>query len=731
ARRSSRASHQQRVCASCCRVWLRQMTTPAAAAKHRTASSISLNMWGDCRPANYANRLFRPARSGAVARLVKVRAGVGRVEYACPAQRLAVPPKESRRMIRTIDIDLVVRMRSTLRDRSCRCYWNPVDGGRAGAAHIAFDASCSLSAVVRVAVRLLRSPTLVGDASGEVQPHRGRIGAAVGLNCGPKRFAFDPCLVHLWTCFTVSPRGSTGSDPNGLRVKLWSVPGIYDCHGQAIPCADCLLPSCALPPFESGPTLAYLTVGVRYLARDAMYDSSTGLYVKIPPAGAERTQIPGAACPLGRLCWGRCGTVCGYPPPPPPDLPKVPPPALSTWWILAALALAIGAIGLIVLFGVIVDAGAHSTKAYIYAWRLKQVPRPTGVPFSSDARKILRPDGSAAASTLKSAACASLKVTRRARAPAGWPVNFLKGGIRRPACAGGGAERRFDRQSAARSASNLFGSLDLGDRQRPQSPSSRRRTRRPTSPDTQPLTVYGRTRRVYAHSFGCYGLGAAQRRAIGRGPSPTQDMTDGKPLGLLGQGTRQRGVRPPCSDGLFTVPAAKADARFLVSAAATPPAAACWPQVLQLAVQPNSCSFNNVYQPDPVGKFVAFSGFYHVADFFNLTANRRAAPAGPAPTSPRCPSWWTASAAGRIDHRQRAACPSQAETRTDNKLAWPLGYMILQSASSPTEGLIWAVPLPLFICLIVLFVLLLALAVLFACIALRTSRGKRKGYKPF
>uniref|UniRef100_A0A1I8HB62 Ubiquitin-like domain-containing protein n=1 Tax=Macrostomum lignano TaxID=282301 RepID=A0A1I8HB62_9PLAT len=523
-------------------------------------------------------------------------------------------------------------------------------------------------------------------------------------------------------------------------------------------------------------------------------------------------------------------TIFAYnknPPPPPPDLPKVPPPALSTWWILAALALAIGAIGLIVLVVVHLTLirghrgrGAHSTKAYIYAWRsskyrgngvvLQKATAHTSLPIQvagglsqmreavsavrpavpeklekqtklylgatagmrmyrsvnaskaeavlSDARKILRPGGSGGFH-FEVGGVRILEGDEEARA--GWlAVNFLKGGF-------GDLPAREAAQNAGSTANPppdlpaTFGSLDLGDgsvqvafESPPDSP--------PDSPDTRPLTVYGRTRRVYAHSFGCYGLGAAQRRAIGRAIADA-GYDDGKPVDFpcWQLGTRQRGVRPPCSDGLFTVPAAKVDARFLVSGSGD--ASRCRllaARFFNSLCNQTSCSFNNVYQPDPVGKFVAFSGFYHVADFFNLTANRRAASrpsANLTEVSILVDSFCSRSyrPSGSVSEaRLRWLCFDGIfvesllrglgfndsnwsniefldKTRTDNKLAWPLGYMILQSASSPTEGLIWAVPLPLFICLIVLFVLLLALAVLFACIALRTSRGKRKGYKPF
>ncbi|PAA82694.1 hypothetical protein BOX15_Mlig032626g1 [Macrostomum lignano] len=189
------------------------------------------------------------------------------------------------------DIDLVVREVDFAR---LVAIGNRLTAAEPGAAHIAFDASCSLSG----------KPWFESGSTVEI-PYAGRgckrvkfslteAGwAAVGLNCGPKRFPFDPCLVHL-DVFTVSPHPL---DPNGsLRVN-WSVPGIYDCMDKRFP-ADCLFP--AVPcTFESVPTfaprdlLAYLTVEYGYLGRDAMYDSSTGLYVKIPPE--LRTQIPGAA----------------------------------------------------------------------------------------------------------------------------------------------------------------------------------------------------------------------------------------------------------------------------------------------------------------------------------------------------------------------------------------------------------------------------------------------------
>uniref|UniRef100_A0A1I8FTS2 Ubiquitin-like domain-containing protein n=1 Tax=Macrostomum lignano TaxID=282301 RepID=A0A1I8FTS2_9PLAT len=569
--------------------------------------------------------------------------------------------------------------------------------------------------------------------------------AAVGLNCGPKRFPFDPCLVHL-DVFTVSPHPL---DPNGsLRVN-WSVPGIYDCMDKRFP-ADyrsaimsiiTITVKCDLDNDEIFGRVHVQTTADRTL--DWLLDEfCTEKRVKRKETFALRRNAANPELDLAKtiaesgLTDGE--TIFAYnknPPPPPPDLPKVPPPALSTWWILAALALAIGAIGLIVLVVVHLTLSRPAVTAYIYAWRsskyrgngvvLQKATAHTSLPIqvagglsqmreavsaivnASKAEAVL----SRCSKILRPAAAAASTFSRRRAA--GWlAVNFLKGGFG-DLPARSGAERRFDAPIRRRICQQPSGASTLATAAS-RSPSNRAGLAARLA-DTRPLTVYGRTRRVYAHSFGCYGLGAAQRRAIGRAIADA-GYDDGKPVDFpcWQLGTRQRGFVPPCSDGLFTVPAAKVDAASSSPAAATPPAAACWPPGSSTRCAPNQLApSTNVLPSRPiVGKFVAFSGFYHVADFFNLTANRRA-PAGPAqPHRGVHP-------AGRIDHR---ASVSEARLRwlcfdgifvesllrgldsTDSNwsnieflirpeltTSWPgAGLHDPAVQQRPTEGLIWA-----------------------------------------
>ncbi|BHF60608.1 hypothetical protein SprV_0100357300 [Sparganum proliferum] len=121
------------------------------------------------------------------------------------------------------------------------------------------------------------------------------------------------------------------------------------------------------------------------------------------------------------------------------------------------------------------------------------------------------------------------------------------------------------------------------------------------APHISSINLFGATYDVYSYSFLCFGKEAFTRRYLARRIALTSNVSSDLPRTVTLVGT---GQHTECREEV---------ARLF-------PSKAC---------SHNSCSFMNVSQPSPRGKFFAFSGFYYPIHFYkfptggsNLTRNQ-------------------------------------------------------------------------------------------------------------
>eukprot|EP00112_Aurelia_sp_Birch-Aquarium-sp1_P010641 Seg2266.4 transcript_id=Seg2266.4/GoldUCD/mRNA.D3Y31 product="Ectonucleoside triphosphate diphosphohydrolase 1" protein_id=Seg2266.4/GoldUCD/D3Y31 len=140
------------------------------------------------------------------------------------------------------------------------------------------------------------------------------------------------------------------------------------------------------------------------------------------------------------------------------------------------------------------------------------------------------------------------------------------------------------------------------------------------------LRLYGKNYTVYTHSFLCYGKKEAERRLLAslvqRSGYSTNVSNPCYPIGFQSNQTAENLWLAPCSlkpdNTIFPLTEKKS-----YTFTGTSDFKECEKSVMRLFNETKcnfgSCSFDNVYQPEIYGRFMAYSGYGFVAKFFNFS----------------------------------------------------------------------------------------------------------------
>ncbi|XP_055328642.1 ectonucleoside triphosphate diphosphohydrolase 1-like [Paramacrobiotus metropolitanus] len=153
---------------------------------------------------------------------------------------------------------------------------------------------------------------------------------------------------------------------------------------------------------------------------------------------------------------------------------------------------------------------------------------------------------------------------------------------------------------------------------------------------TQTATLFQETYDLYSHSFLCYGLREAERQFKALLVQEQNQSVILNPCAPTGNTT----VEPMnsvfghyCTSGFHSD--VKSDSLSFVGTSNSTECSAMVGKLFNKTYCPYSgfdrCSFNGVYEAPLTGKFMAFSGFYFVMEFFNLTNVNRSGGVVPLP----------------------------------------------------------------------------------------------------
>ncbi|KAK6185008.1 hypothetical protein SNE40_007339 [Patella caerulea] len=291
------------------------------------------------------------------------------------------------------------------------------------------------------------------------------------------------------------------------------------------------------------------------------------------------------------------------------------------------------------------------------------------------------------------------------------------------------------------------------------------------------VRLYGDNYTLYTHSFLCYGVNEAMRRvqaALAAQQNYNLTVKDPcAPKDFVINTTYENVFKAPCTSGRHAVetygynidlPEDITDMNETFHFVGESNATAC-----QAFVEENlfnftetcnykQCSFNGQYQPHVFGEFYAFSSFYYVTTFLNLTQDNKqfSLEEFKNTTAEFCSKTWE-----EIENIP-AALPKQRPwycfqanyiitmltkgykfndenwntlkfvgqvEKTD--IGWALGFMLNESNQIPVSTVVDTFSTTLFVLLVVLFTLFIIVSVGFACHARRNIKTKGRGYSLF
>ncbi|CAH1245902.1 ENTPD3 [Branchiostoma lanceolatum] len=292
--------------------------------------------------------------------------------------------------------------------------------------------------------------------------------------------------------------------------------------------------------------------------------------------------------------------------------------------------------------------------------------------------------------------------------------------------------------------------------------------------DATLLRVYGVDYHVYAHSFLCYGRVEAERRffanLVVEGNYTSEVENPCAPSGYNLTLPASYLFEAPCSQGRQALLAwgSEVTLPYHIDAAVTnftmvgsSSYADCVAHVDKLfnfsqACDYASCSFNGVYQPSLHGKFQAFSFFYYVVDFLNLTnPGNFSIPEFNSTVSTYCSKTWkeVQNIPGPLLDQLALYCLDAQYIYTllvkgygfgrdtwhisfinqvkETNLGWALGFMLNTTNLIPSEAPVIQSKLSqtAYALLVVLFVVFLLLGAGFTYLALKGTKSSKARYR--
>ncbi|XP_046334445.2 ectonucleoside triphosphate diphosphohydrolase 1-like isoform X2 [Haliotis rufescens] len=290
---------------------------------------------------------------------------------------------------------------------------------------------------------------------------------------------------------------------------------------------------------------------------------------------------------------------------------------------------------------------------------------------------------------------------------------------------------------------------------------------------SRPVELYGHNYTLYTHSFLCYGINEALRRyraALVQSQNFSVEINDPcAPAGWKSNFTHDALFQAPCVGGQHAVDTFGSriipdvylddDTVFLFSGASDVEKCQSFvaDSLFNFSAQcdDSPCSFNGVFQPPVVGDFYAFSTFYYVTNFLNLTDGTKAftLPDFHAAIDGFCNKTWQEVEV--MPAAKKSALPSYCfqsnfidiiltrgygfdtsnwnnlhfvEKVANTKIGWSLGFMLNKSNGIPVNEPQNSISTVTFVLLTVLFALFILAAVGFACHArlYRAAKAKRK-----
>lgn len=246
--------------------------------------SISFDMWNGCTLSNFSsklgqNKLFKPVCVYVLEKVVKYLSEIDIEYFVCGGTALSVYREDGKMIRHDGDVDIAIfecSFSSVL--QNLPSFTAMQDG------FIHVSNKCPVSGISWF------------DEHGREILYNGSGGKRLKFCASRKlldRFGirkdllFDPGLVHL-DVFTFAQH----PDDHSCFCYNWNIPGRYDYRRKQFP-KTCILP---LKPYNfegvsvKGPNClkTFLEVEYGYLGRDAMFDFSSQLYVKIPQSVYEK-----------------------------------------------------------------------------------------------------------------------------------------------------------------------------------------------------------------------------------------------------------------------------------------------------------------------------------------------------------------------------------------------------------------------------------------------------------
>ncbi|ESO98328.1 hypothetical protein LOTGIDRAFT_114621, partial [Lottia gigantea] len=282
---------------------------------------------------------------------------------------------------------------------------------------------------------------------------------------------------------------------------------------------------------------------------------------------------------------------------------------------------------------------------------------------------------------------------------------------------------------------------------------------------TQSIQLYSVNYTLYTHSYLCYGVNEAQRR-LQAALTVVNVKYPCAPVGHVVNVSYERVFKAPCTSGMDK----QQDYSFLLDDPTLEIIGESDPDQCLNFIQNNlfdfnqtcsypHCSFNGQFQPDVFGEFYAFSSFYYVAHFLNLTNGTEQFTLDQLNTStlhfcnktwdevpqympavlPTSLPWYCFQANYVITMLTRGYGFNEDNWNTlrfvkqveDTDIGWSLGFMLNESNQIPVNEPVVPIALTTFILLIILFSLFILVSIGFACHARKHSNAKQKGYSLF
>ena len=249
-----------------------------------TPKSISFDMWNGCTPSNFSsklgqNKLFKPVCVYVLEKVVEYLSTINVQYFICGGTALSVY-RENGKMIRHDgDVDIAI----------LECEFSSV-------LQNLHSFPAMQDGFIQVSNKCPVNETSWFDEHEREISYNGNGGKRLKFCASRKlwdRFAirkdllFDPSLAHL-DVFTFSRH----PDDHSCFCYNWNIPARYDYRRKRFP-KTCILPLKTYN-FEGicvkGPNClkTFLEVEYGYLGRDAMFDFSSQLYVKIPQSVSEK-----------------------------------------------------------------------------------------------------------------------------------------------------------------------------------------------------------------------------------------------------------------------------------------------------------------------------------------------------------------------------------------------------------------------------------------------------------